>query len=140
MVSFGARNDGRSDASASFLRTWTVACRSTKPAIIVVPKEDTWILFAHVNRMSNTVEISMHEVLYIGLVENQEILPCWSNVDEVYLSSNIVVSRLTSLNSRMFHFVIHKCKNMKMQYLRLVAPTRAQILMASMLCIRPVSQ
>lgn len=38
VVSFGGRADGRSDSTAAFLRTWTVACKSAKPATIIVPK------------------------------------------------------------------------------------------------------
>lgn len=40
-------------------------------------------------------------------------------------STNIVVSRLMSKNSRMFHFVINGCKNIKMQYMKLLAPAQS---------------
>lgn len=40
-------------------------------------------------------------------------------------SNNIVVSRLMSINSRMFHFVINGCNNIKMQNMKLLAPSQS---------------
>lgn len=37
VISFGARADGRSDSTRSFLRAWASACKSVQPATVYVP-------------------------------------------------------------------------------------------------------
>ncbi|KAL4591736.1 hypothetical protein LXL04_004707 [Taraxacum kok-saghyz] len=38
VLSFGAKSNGRSDSKSAFLKAWVLACASTNPAIIYVPK------------------------------------------------------------------------------------------------------
>lgn len=38
VVNFGARGDGRTDSTASFLRAWKSACSSANPATVYVPR------------------------------------------------------------------------------------------------------
>lgn len=38
VITFGAKPDGRTDSTQSFLRAWAVACRSAQASTIVVPK------------------------------------------------------------------------------------------------------
>lgn len=37
VTSFGAKSDGRTDSTKSFIRAWTAACHSANPATIHVP-------------------------------------------------------------------------------------------------------
>ncbi|CAM8970931.1 unnamed protein product [Rhodiola kirilowii] len=160
VVSFGARADGRSDSTAAFLRTWAVACRSARPATIVVPKgrfvvrqiefrgpcrsriaifiygtvaapanylalgnAQNWILFSHVNRMSiHGGTIDANGASYWACRKSGKNCPTGATSMQFSSANNIVVSRLMSINSRMFHFVINGCKNIKMQNMKLLAP------------------
>lgn len=38
VVHFGARGDGRTDSTASFLRAWKAACSSSRPSSVYVPR------------------------------------------------------------------------------------------------------
>lgn len=38
VVSFGAKSDGRTDSTQSFLKAWASACSSVQPATIYVPR------------------------------------------------------------------------------------------------------
>lgn len=38
VVSFGAKPDGKTDSTLPFLRAWSAACSSTRPATIYVPR------------------------------------------------------------------------------------------------------
>lgn len=40
---FGARGDGKTDASKSFLRAWTAACKSSLPTTIYVPPKSYFL-------------------------------------------------------------------------------------------------
>ncbi|KAI3755210.1 hypothetical protein L1987_55006 [Smallanthus sonchifolius] len=126
VLSYGAKVNGRSDSKNAFLKAWNLACASTNPAIIYVPQAgnaQVWIKFYRVN----------HVTISGGTLDDQGA-PLWACKSSgktcpqgattlgIYHSQNIVISKLRSLNSQMFHILLYACNNARLEGVSIVAP------------------
>ncbi|CAN1302495.1 unnamed protein product [Linum perenne] len=103
VVRFGAKPDGRTDSTNAFLAAWKQACGSRQRVILYVPRG---------RFLTRTMKFK-------GPCRNRKI---FFKTLEFSNSRNVVISRLTSVNSQMFHVVVNYCHNMKFQGVRVYAP------------------
>ncbi|XXG44567.1 hypothetical protein AAC387_Pa01g4331 [Persea americana] len=161
VADFGAKGDGKTDASESFLKAWSAACASRAPTIIVVPRKryllgpvvfqgpcensaitirmddailvapnyqkmgtlDSWLMFTGVQGVS----------IVGGYVDGQgsslwacktsgKNCPYGASSLAFYGSKDVVINGLTSLNSKLYHIVIHSSNNVTLQGVTIHAP------------------
>ncbi|KAF5813841.1 putative endo-polygalacturonase [Helianthus annuus] len=145
ILSFGAKANGRLDSKNAFLKAWNSACVSTNPAIIYVPPgaitfkiDGTLVAPSSYNAIGNSeVWIKFHRVNHVtisGGTLDAQGAPLWACKSSrkacpkgattlgIYHSKNIVISRLRSVNSQMFHILLYACNNAKLQGVSIVAP------------------
>ncbi|XP_040999977.1 polygalacturonase-like [Juglans microcarpa x Juglans regia] len=88
----------------------------------VLGNEGNWLLFEHVDGV--TISGGILDGQGTGLWDcksSGKSCPSGATTLEFSNSKNIVVSRLTSLNSQMFHIVVNGCQNVKMQGVEVTA-------------------
>ncbi|KAK9205537.1 hypothetical protein WN943_015805 [Citrus x changshan-huyou] len=119
VINFGAKPDGKSDATQAFLRAWSSACYSNSPATLHVPRG----LFL-VNRLSiHGGTIDATGAGYWACRKSGKSCPPPTRSISFVGASNIVVSGLTSINSRFFHIAIDECVNIMLRKLKINAPS-----------------
>ncbi|KAF8042642.1 hypothetical protein BT93_A1087 [Corymbia citriodora subsp. variegata] len=165
VVSLGAKPDGVTDSTQAFMGAWLAACRSKKPAMIIVPpgrflvggatfngpcksnainwriqgvitapadynvlgNVGTWLLFQNVDGMSISGGIldGRGAALWACKASGKN---CPSGATTLFFSSsrNIVVSKLMSLHSQLFHIVIYGCQNVRLQGVKVFASGDSQ--------------
>ncbi|GAY67539.1 hypothetical protein CUMW_257300 [Citrus unshiu] len=161
VINFGAKPDGKSDATQAFLRAWSSACYSNSPATLHVPRglflvksisfngpcrhrivfqidgtiiapssywslgnSGFWILFYKVNRLSiHGGTIDATGAGYWACRKSGKSCPPPTRSISFVGASNIVVSGLTSINSRFFHIAIDECVNIMLRKLKINAPS-----------------
>ncbi|CAN8318292.1 unnamed protein product [Cochlearia groenlandica] len=161
VLSYGAKPDGKTDATKAFMSVWSTVCASSRPVTIIIPKgrfllksvnfdgsnckpkhvtfridgtlvapadyrvighEDYWIFFQHLDGVT----------VYGGVLDakggslwdcKKSGKNCPSGATSIGFQScsNVLVSRLTSLNSQMFHVAINGCNNVKLQGVKVLA-------------------
>ncbi|XP_052304354.1 polygalacturonase isoform X3 [Populus trichocarpa] len=160
VLSYGAKPDGKTDATKAFAAAWAQACASAQPATISVPKGSfslgqvrfqgpcknrailvridgtlvapsdykvignakNWLMFEHVNGV--TVSGGTLDGQGAGLwscKNSGKGCPRGATSLEFSNSNNIAITGLASLNSQLFHIVIHGCQNVKVQGVKVSA-------------------
>ncbi|CAN0927151.1 unnamed protein product [Linum grandiflorum] len=133
VVDLGAKPDGRTDSTDAFEAAWAQACGSTGPVTLHVPKGRFLIersLELQGPCKNNAVFIRIDGTLVaasdIWAIGND---PNWiglSNVDGVTISGGFLDGKgaplVTSVNTHMFHVVISRCENVRVQGVTLIAP------------------
>ncbi|XP_057471068.1 polygalacturonase-like [Actinidia eriantha] len=164
VVSFGAKPDGRTESTKSFLGAWTSACGSARPAIIYVPPgryllgkakfggrcknsaitiriDGTLVAPSDYNVIGNAgnwlLFDGVHGVSIFGGTLDGQGSGLWACKDSgkrcpsgattlgFSNSNNIMISGLTSLNSQMFHIVIHGCHDVRLQGVKVSASSKS---------------
>ncbi|TKY68803.1 Polygalacturonase protein [Spatholobus suberectus] len=147
VVSFGAKPDGETDSTNAFLSAWGRACSSTTPTTIYVPLGrflvGNAVFKGRCNKKGITIRIdgalvapSNYDVignagnwlffddvmgfrsLVVFLMDKAQA--CGHNLGFTN-SNNVVINGVTSLNSQMFHIVIDRCENVKVQGVKVSA-------------------
>ncbi|OVA14951.1 Glycoside hydrolase [Macleaya cordata] len=162
VADFGAKGDGRTDASQAFLRAWAASCSSMEPSTVYVPRKkyllsetvflgpcnnsaitfriDGILIAPDFKKMNSSVEnwlmfdlvegVSViggfldgrGSSLYSCKATNQQECPEGPTSLAFYSSKDILVQNLTSLNAKLFHIVVHTCKNVLLQGIKIRAP------------------
>ncbi|KAI3938799.1 hypothetical protein MKW92_046440 [Papaver armeniacum] len=141
VASFGAKADGKTDASPAFLKAWIAACSSSKPSMIYVPLKKIdgmliapdykkmkfsaqhWITFNYVNGMSIIGGFldGRGSSLYACKLARKDC-PAGSTSLSIYNSHNIRVQNLKSLNAKLYHIVVYGCKDVVLEGVQIRAP------------------
>ncbi|KAK4387884.1 Polygalacturonase [Sesamum angolense] len=116
VVNFGARGDGQTDSTAAFLRAWKAACSSATPAAVSVPRERTWLTV-----VGGTFDAKGSKFWSCRRGTNN--CPVGARSISFQTCSNVVVSGLTSLNSQTIHIGINESSNIKIQNVKIIAPS-----------------
>ncbi|XP_010264368.1 PREDICTED: polygalacturonase-like [Nelumbo nucifera] len=153
VADFGAKGDGKTDASEAFLAAWAAACSSSKPATIYVPPKKYFLRPVVFRGPCNNSGITfrMDAILVAPDYKEMPSSENWLMFDDVdgvsvlggyldgrgsslwkcksvskncpgaatslgfYSSKNIAVQKLTSINSKLGHIVVHTCQNVVLQ-------------------------
>ncbi|KAK3014782.1 hypothetical protein RJ639_009208, partial [Escallonia herrerae] len=107
VLSLGAKPDGKTDSTKSFLSAWTAACCSPRPATVYICA-------------ARKVLGSAGTGLW-ACKASSKLCPSGATTLGFVNSNNIVISGLTSLNSQMFHIVINGCQNVKLRGVKVLA-------------------
>ncbi|KAG5562487.1 hypothetical protein RHGRI_005272 [Rhododendron griersonianum] len=128
VVSLGAKGDGQTDSTNPFLKAWAAACGSVQPATIYVPP-GRYLLGqvkfygsqcknSHITIRINGTLVAPSDYRVLGNANNWLL---FEQTLEFSKSNNILISGLTSVNSQMFHTVIYRCTNVKVQAMKISA-------------------
>ncbi|OWM84790.1 hypothetical protein CDL15_Pgr027577 [Punica granatum] len=83
-----------------------------------------WILFQYVNRLSiHGGTLNAQGATYWACRRSGKSCPTPAKTISFQRSSNVLVSGLTSFNSKMFHFFVARCTNVRIQGVRIFAPS-----------------
>ncbi|KAK6138631.1 hypothetical protein DH2020_027617 [Rehmannia glutinosa] len=99
VIKFGAKPDGKTDATQAFLRAWSSACTSRSTAYLVV---------------GGALDAKEKDFGNARLPARISITFNWVN--------DAKISGLTSINSQLMHLVINSCKNVKVSNVKIIAP------------------
>ncbi|KAJ0034323.1 hypothetical protein Pint_26375 [Pistacia integerrima] len=136
VITYGAKPDGKTDATPSFLRAWKAACSSVKASTIYVPKGRYLIKEVEFrgpckSRITligfrSSVAPLMLKALASGLAENlAKVAPVGARSITFNWANNVVISGLTSINSQLSHLVINSCNNVMVRNVKLIAPDQS---------------
>ncbi|OAY59273.1 polygalacturonase [Manihot esculenta] len=88
----------------------------------VIGSSQNWIIFEHVNGVKVSGGVIDGRGTGLWSCKNSgKTCPDGATSLEFTNSNNIVISRLTSLNSQKFHIVINECQNVKVQGMKIIA-------------------
>ncbi|KAL0322773.1 UNVERIFIED_CONTAM: Polygalacturonase [Sesamum angustifolium] len=119
VVNFGARGDGQTDSTAAFLHAWKAACSSATPAAVSVPRGT--YLVSRLTVVGGTFDAKGSKFWSCRRGTNN--CPVGARSISFQTCSNVVVSGLTSLNSQTIHIGINECSNIKIQNVKIIAPS-----------------
>ncbi|XP_010259183.1 PREDICTED: polygalacturonase-like [Nelumbo nucifera] len=163
VADFGAKADGKTDASEAFLAAWAAACSSTKPTTIYLPAKKYFLGPVVFRGPCNNSRITLQMDAILVAPDYQEMASSenWIMFDVVdglsviggyldgrgssfwkckgvsnncsagstslaiYSSKNIVVQNLTSINSKLGHILVHTCRDVVLQGVRIRAPDQS---------------
>ncbi|KAA0063115.1 hypothetical protein IC582_019215 [Cucumis melo] len=164
VITFGAKPDGKTDSTQSFLKAWKSACSSLTRSTINVPKgrflltaitfrgpcknnniifllngtlvapldynalgdSGYWILFTKVNGVSFIGgNIDGKGTAYWACKGSGKKCPPGARSITFNWASNIIISGLTSINSRQTHIVINSCNNVVVKNVKIMAPDQS---------------
>ncbi|XP_043721143.1 polygalacturonase-like [Telopea speciosissima] len=167
VADFGAKGDGKTDSSPSFLKAWTTACTSPKPTVIIIPckryflspivfqgpcnnsnlsfhfngsvliapdytkipsfSQSYWLMFYGVKGVSliGGYLDSQGSSLWSCKLSGQHNCPAGATSLTIYDSKDILIRNLISSNAKLYHIVVHTCKNVTLQSVGIYAPEKS---------------
>ncbi|CAN6454486.1 unnamed protein product [Victoria cruziana] len=137
---YGAKGDGKTDNSASFLKAWKDAC-SSGPCVCsnmgvqidgrLIPRtesegygtSDYWLKFERVKGMtfSGGYLDGMGSALW-SCKAGKRKCPYGTRTMIFHKVSDVLVTGITSIDSELFHIVIDGCENVRVDRVKIVAP------------------
>ncbi|KAK4395910.1 Exopolygalacturonase [Sesamum angolense] len=135
VTDYGAVADGKTDSSQGFLNAWKGAC-ATDGGVVAVPLgtffvsgatfEDYWILFDEIDRLTIFGNGTFYGNGESAWPHNQcdKTLGCKKPPTSIKFHNvrNSVVRGINSVNSKMFHLNLHKCENVLLKNVDIIAP------------------
>ncbi|KAL3724258.1 hypothetical protein ACJRO7_029429 [Eucalyptus globulus] len=151
VVSYGAKPDGATNAMPAFLRAWKAACGSAQAATIYVPIgwyvlkvvefrgpcksrvtvkiDGTLVASSDYSALGNSgywiLSIQVNMLTVIGGTLDAKDCVKTDFVDNIKLGNDIVLSRLTSINSKVMHIVINSCNDAMVCNVKAIAPNQS---------------
>ncbi|KAG8369379.1 hypothetical protein BUALT_Bualt14G0005100 [Buddleja alternifolia] len=128
VVRFGARGDGKTDSTLAFQRAWKAACSSVRPSAVSVPR-GTFLLrsISFTGPCRNRIVFQIAGTIvapnnYQSLGNSEYWIQFYKSISFQWCS-NVVVSGLRSFNSHRMHMSITRSNNIKIQKIRIIAPS-----------------
>uniref|UniRef100_A0A803Q3U8 Polygalacturonase n=1 Tax=Cannabis sativa TaxID=3483 RepID=A0A803Q3U8_CANSA len=125
LLGFGAKPDGITDSTDSFLRAWEAACASTDDALIYVPKGRYLVRPLAFKGPCKSLHITVRIDGTLVAPEDYQVLggsENWLNFQRVS-GVSIVGGALDARGPafQMFHIVINHCENVEMRGVKIIA-------------------
>ncbi|KAJ4723893.1 polygalacturonase-like [Melia azedarach] len=163
VITFGAKPDGRTDSTQSFLRAWASACRSATASTVYVPKgrylikaaefrgpcrsritfqsdasiiaptdyralgnSGYWISFINVDRLSVIGgTLDGNGAGFWACRKSGKNCPQGARSITFNWANDVLITGLTSINSKETHLVINHCNNVNVRNVKLFAPDQS---------------
>ncbi|KAG2326165.1 hypothetical protein Bca52824_008893 [Brassica carinata] len=114
---YGARGYGKTDSTEPFLTAWSLPCGSEAQAMVYIP-HGTYLV-------RNLVFSGPCKNIITFKIDGKLVAPKTTGSISFSWCNNVLLSGLTSLNSQNIHVTVHHSSNVRIQNIRIRAPTRS---------------